>query len=259
MIKTNLPLAKLIALACLLCMSLLGVGTAYGDECDGQYFDADDTYNEYPSVKPSREFLRTWKLATAGLSRYQLNLAVSYDSGYLVSKCHDMARYWYLKAAKSGNEYAKKHVKNYQTLWAMLDGAECLGTRCFSEGAGENKLAVLYADMRKNSHYFAPVTINGHTEIGLIDTGASAIAMSSESAKAFGINLADAREVESSTANGKITNLTVQVPVIDVAGIKLHNVRVGVGITGQMLIGMSFLKQMNVSMVDGILTMKKPD
>ncbi len=118
-------------------------------------------------------------------------------------------------------------------------------------------MAVLYASSSKNDHFFAPVTINGRTAQGLIDTGATTVAMSAEMAKTFGISADKGQSGQSSTANGNITTTHVTVPLIDVAGIKLRNVPVSIGISGDILIGMSFLSRVDVAMGSGTLTMTK--
>ena len=76
-------------------------------------------------------------------------------------------------------------------------------------------------------------------------------------AKSFGINYSDGKTGQASTANGKVATTLVTVPLIEVAGIKVRNVPVSIGISGEMLIGMSFLSRVNVSMGSGTLTMSK--
>ena len=90
-----------------------------------------------------------------------------------------------------------------------------------------------------NNHYFAPVTINGVTEQGMIDTGASTIAMSPESAKHFGIDASHGKQQQFQTANGKTIDSVITVPKIQVGGLVLRNVMVSVGSSGPILIGMS--------------------
>ena len=116
---------------------------------------------------------------------------------------------------------------------------------------------MLYASQQRGRHFFAPVSINGKTVEGIIDTGASMVAMSTDAARAFGINYANGTPGMASTANGKIQTYRVVVPQVDVAGIKVKNVPVTVGITGELLVGMSFLSQLDVSMTSDTLTMKK--
>ena len=91
----------------------------------------------------------------------------------------------------------------------------------------------------------------------MIDTGASMVAMSPETAAAFGIKYTTGTQGLASTANGKINTYRVVVPLVEVAGIKVRNVPVSVGITGELLVGMSFLSQLDVSITADTMTMRK--
>ncbi|RIX46241.1 MAG: TIGR02281 family clan AA aspartic protease [Rhodocyclales bacterium GT-UBC] len=239
------------------CFALAGIGAAFGADCENLYFSESDYRNEVPLKKPTRAFLSIQKAAKNGNPQAQRSLAVSYETAYLVTSCSPLARYWYEKAAAAGDVTAKEWMERDKTLTAMLSGPECSGPACFDGDANENRVAVLYANANKGEHYFAPLTINGHTVEGLIDTGASTIAMSLETAKKLGINASNGKAGMSATAAGNITTTTVTVPQVDVAGVKLRNVKVTVGITGTPLIGMSFLSRVDVSMGTGVLMMKK--
>ena len=232
-------------------------GFAAAADCDGKYSAVDRDGQEYSVRFPTKRLAETLKGAKAGIAVEQRNLAVSYDAGYLVSRCREQALYWYAKAAASGDEAAKQWLARNQSFEALRSGPECADDKCFGANADDNRVAVLYSSVGKNNHYFAPVTINGRTAQGLIDTGASTVAMSAEMAKTFGIDSTQGKSGQSSTANGKIATTNVVVPLIDVAGIKLRNVPVSVGISDGMLIGMSFLSRVNISMSSGTLTMSK--
>ena len=248
-------LSRQVALLVLV-MGSLGPGLASGAQCDGRYFAAEDNNQERPLARPAPEFSARLNRARAGVAAEQRNLARSYELGYLVSECEEKALYWYGKAAALGDEVAKDWISHHQRLAERRAGPECAADSC-ATGGSDNQAVVLHADPRRNNHYFAPVTINGHRAEGMIDTGASTIAMSAETAKSFGINVLDGAKGNASTANGTISTTTVIVPQIDVAGIKLYKVPVSIGITGQMLIGMSFLKRLNVAMTGGALTLSK--
>lgn len=241
----------------MLVLGSLGSGVAIGEECDGQYFSPQDYKNEFPLQRPAKEFLATLRGARAGVAVEQRNLAVSYETGYLVSKCQETAIYWYGQAAASGDDVAKKWISRHKMFAALRKGPECVGDQCLGPEADESRVAVLYSNANRSNHFFAPVTINGRSAEGMIDTGATTIAMSVEMAKSFGINFLEGDVGRASTANGKISIIRIVVPLVDVAGIKLRNVPVSVGITGEMLIGMSFLSRVNVTMAPGVLTMTK--
>lgn len=231
-------------------------GMAWADECDDAYFAIDDYSHEKPLKRPPKDFMLSYKGALAGSATEQRNIAISYEAGYLVSKCDEKALYWYRKAAEGGDRFAQNWIDRRKVFDTMRNGPECVGIRCPAQDI--SLPTVLYASHDKGNHFWAPVTINGHTVYGIIDTGATLISMSAETAKAFGISLDGGVKGKSSTAGGirDITRTTV--PLVDVAGIKLHNIEVSVGDSKHpVLIGMAFLNHVNVSMNGGTLTMKK--
>lgn len=236
--------------------TLSGVGSAWGD-CENKYFSATDNLNEIPLRRPAKAFTDLLSAAQAGNAQVQRSLAVSYETGYLVAACSKKAAYWYEKAATAGDAGAQDWLSRHNKFSAIFSGAECSGASCFDGDSGDNRTAVLYANAHKGEHYFAPLTINGHTVEGLIDTGASAVAMSFETARQLEIDVLGGKAGQSATANGNIATTSLIVPLVEVAGVKLRNVRVTVGITGTPLIGMSFLSRVDMTMGTGVLAMKK--
>lgn len=186
----------------------------------------------------------------------QRDLAIAYETGYLVASSPSRAEYWYRRAAKSGDGIAREWVAHHDQLASLGGGKECMGDYCYGGGQGEGAHAASFV-AAPNNHYFAPVTINGVTEQGMIDTGASTIAMSAESAKHFGIDASHGKQEQFQTANGKTTGSVITVPKIQVGGMVLRNVAVSVGNTGPILIGMSFLHRLNVRMGGGVLTLSR--
>lgn len=195
--------------------------------------------------------------AKAGEPAAQRSLAVSYDAGYLVAPCPDKARYWFGKAAAGGDEAAQQWLARDKALGELQAGPECYGASCFGGDDGGRQAAVLYAKAARNNHFFAPLTINGKTVEGMIDTGASLVALSPETARLLGIGYADGKQGAAQTANGKIATTTVTVPRLEVAGIVAYNVPVSIGITGEPLIGLSFLNRVNMTVSAGVLTMTR--
>lgn len=239
------------------CLALCAVNSAYGADCANKYFAPGDNFNETPLSSPAKAFAALLAAAKGGNVAAQRSLAVSYETGYLVSACSSKSLYWYDKAAAAGDEIARNRINRHKKFDVMLSGAECAGNSCFDGDSDENRTAILYANAHKGEHYFAPLTINGHTVEGLIDTGASNVAMSFETARQLEINVSDGNAGRSATAAGTISTVSVVVPMIEVAGVKLQNVRVTVGITGEPLIGMSFLSRVDMTMGTGVLAMKK--
>lgn len=248
-------LPRLVAL--LIVAHGIGLGLAVAGECDGRYLAIDDDGREYAVQRPARKFAEMLEKAKAGDSLERRKLAMSYDAGYLVSRCHAKAVYWYGKAAESGDEIAQRWLARNAAFEALRAGPECIAESCAGSNSAESRVAVLYANASRGNHYFAPLTINGRTFQGMIDTGASTVAMSAEMAKKYGIGSAGGKSGLSSTANGSITTTQVTVALIDVAGIKLRNVPVSIGISDGILIGMSFLSRVDISTGSGTMTLSK--
>jgi aspartyl protease family protein len=232
---------------------------ASASECTERYFAKTDYSNQFPLKRPPKEFVRTFERANEGVAVEQRNLAISYDAGYLISRCPKKAIYWYKKAAESGDDPAKKWLSRHKIFAALFAGPECFGHQCPIPDADEHFVAVLYTSTNSNDHFYAPVTINKHTVAGVIDTGASMISMNDKMARSFGIDYSKGIKGFSTIANGqKIPSSAVIVPIVEVAGIKLRDVSVSIKEgDGPLLIGMSFLSRLNVSMRQGTLSMGK--
>ena len=224
-------------------------------ECSEEYFSPDDYGNTVALERPHKEFTRKLRAARAEVSSGARSLAVAYEAGYLVCRCEEKANFWFRKAALAGDEIAKAWLEKHEALDSLRSGPECFDDYCFGNDKKELRIATLYAG--QNGHYFAPVTINGVTIVGIIDTGASMIAMSEEAARRFGLAYQSGDKVAAMTANGKVVNATITVPSITVAGLTLRNVKVAVGITGNILIGMNFLGRVRMQMGAGRLVVEK--
>lgn len=194
--------------------------------------------------------------AKAGDAVAQRSLAIAYESGYLVPANPEKARYWFERSAAAGDDQARRGLGRRQGLDSLAMEKECASGSCVTATGGA-RIAVLHARRGYHNHYFAPLTINGKTVEGLIDTGASLVSMSVDTARRLGISAADGQLVRSMTANGQINTSTVMVPRLEVAGIVLENVPVAIGITGVPLIGMSFLGRVGMQQDGGVLTLTR--
>lgn len=226
-------------------------------ECELRYYGEADPARAAPLASPAKPLARLLKSAAAGDTMAQRSLAISYDAGYLVEPCPEKARWWFAKAAAAGDEAAQQWQSRDQALAALRDGPECLGASCLGSDDSGRQAAVLYANAARNNHFFAPLTVNGKTVEGLIDTGASVVALSAETARLLGIGYVDGKQGMASTAGGKVATTTVTVARLEVAGIVAYNVPVSIGITGEPLIGLSFLNRVNMTVSAGVLTMTK--
>lgn len=115
---------------------------------------------------------------------------------------------------------------------------------------------VLDADGR--GHFFGTFRINGRTERGLVDTGASAIAINVSTARRLGLTpSALSFTARVSTANGVVEAAPAMLSRIEIGGIVVRDVRAMVlpdkALSGT-LIGMTFLSRLSSFRVeDGAL------
>ncbi|HEY0847382.1 MAG TPA: retropepsin-like aspartic protease [Noviherbaspirillum sp.] len=239
----------------LLLISVAAVPATAHAACDNYYFAPDDPDNLRALKRPHPEFSTMLQKANAGDASASRSIAASYEVGYLVSQCTERAAQWYGRAARAGDDIARRWVADREAVARLTAGPECAGRYCRDTVEGQLHAATVYSG--PNGHYFAPITINGITATGLIDTGASSIAVSRELAHKWGIDKLPSEEGTAQTANGSIATTNVTVPTVSISGITLNNVRVSIGIAGPPLIGMSFLGRLRLQMGGGTLTMSR--
>jgi aspartyl protease family protein len=100
--------------------------------------------------------------------------------------------------------------------------------------------------------------INGQYVNFLVDTGASIVAMSQRHARQVGVQLDNARLGQVQTAQGTVSSQFVTLDRVVVGGITAHNVQAAViesDYPVEILLGMSFLRQVAMSEQDGVLTL----
>lgn len=113
-----------------------------------------------------------------------------------------------------------------------------------------------------NGHFYLDAKVNGTQTSFLVDTGASLIALSYESAQNAGIRLRKSDFTHSaSTANGRVPMAVVMLDSIRYKNILVHNVRAGVlpkgALGGANLLGNSFLNRLQEYKVsNGTLIMR---
>ncbi|WP_353352377.1 retropepsin-like aspartic protease [Oceaniserpentilla sp. 4NH20-0058] len=109
-------------------------------------------------------------------------------------------------------------------------------------------------------HYFTNVNVNGKPVKMLVDTGATTVAMSGQTARRLGIAYANGRKGRSATAGGIVNNFMIRVNELNMQGIKRYNVPVSV-IEGAHpdipLLGMSFLGQLKIQQDNGELVISE--
>ena len=126
-----------------------------------------------------------------------------------------------------------------QTL--LLGQGTRLGAGASSPGAGSGQVTLTVG---AGGHFWANGAINGVAIRFLVDTGATSIALSSETAKRLGLNYTAGTRVGVRTANAQTTGFRVMLDSVRVGDITLTNVEAMV-LEGrypeEALLGMSFL------------------
>ncbi|MDT3707589.1 MAG: TIGR02281 family clan AA aspartic protease [Thiobacillus sp.] len=104
----------------------------------------------------------------------------------------------------------------------------------------------LTADAR--GHFSANGSLNGYPMSFLVDTGATAIAISAADARRIGIDYTEGQAVNVGTAAGVVQAWRVKLSTVKVGGITVHQVDGMVMETGlnMPLLGMSFLNRMEM-------------
>jgi aspartyl protease family protein len=111
-----------------------------------------------------------------------------------------------------------------------------------------------------SGHYFTQVSVNGRSIRMLVDTGATNVALSGNTARRLGIAYANGQRMRSATAGGIVNSFLVRVNEMKLAGITRYNVPVSV-IEGAHpdipLLGMSFLGQLKIQQDNGELVISE--
>ena len=110
-----------------------------------------------------------------------------------------------------------------------------------------NRSAVVEAD--PSGHFTGLFAINGRKEEGMVDTGASMVAINVSTARRIGVDRADLDfRYAVDTANGKARAAYIRLDKIEIGPVKIENVGAMVlddkALSGT-LIGMSFLKSLH--------------
>ncbi len=106
---------------------------------------------------------------------------------------------------------------------------------------------VAYLARDLSGHFAADALVNGTHVHFMVDTGATDVALTSADAQRLGFDLSKlAYTVPYSTANGAVMAARVTLDEIEIAGIKVRNVKASVSRDdlSQSLLGMSFLNQL---------------
>lgn len=94
----------------------------------------------------------------------------------------------------------------------------------------------------KDGHYFSSGTVNGFPVVFMVDTGATTISISEDTAARAGIR--ECNQARFNTANGNIVGCKAIVPMIEFGRYKIGNVEVAImkNLTSHSLLGMNVLQ-----------------
>jgi len=112
--------------------------------------------------------------------------------------------------------------------------------------------------MNRAGHYLAPGKINNVAVKFLLDTGATDVAIPEKLASQIGLRKGS--RTMSQTANGIVRSYSTVLDSISIGGIELNNIRASIfpGMpSGEVLLGMSFLKHLEMTQTGDTLTLKK--
>jgi aspartyl protease family protein len=121
----------------------------------------------------------------------------------------------------------------------------------------ENPVVTLWPT---NGMYLTQGAVNGYSVDFLVDTGASAIALNAKTAKRLGLEYINKPQINVKTASGITSAYSVQLDLVQVGEIKLHNIEAMI-IDGEepkrALLGMSFLGQLDMQRTDDKMDLKQ--
>lgn len=128
-----------------------------------------------------------------------------------------------------------------------------VSTHVFEDGSKE-----VILQSSRHGHYVAAGRINSHPVVFLVDTGASYVSVPEDVANKAGLK--KGRPYTVTTANGDIIVYATVLDEISIGDIVLYDVRADINphIDAQeILLGMSFLRNLTVTHEDGTLTIRQ--
>ena len=130
--------------------------------------------------------------------------------------------------------------------------------RTVSSSLGEDGRAEVVLERNRMGHYVANGTINGVRVTFLLDTGATGVAISPELAQRAGAPRGKA--IMTRTANGNAQGFLTQLKSVQLGAIEQNNVpaQIAPGLaTAEVLLGMSFLKHLEMVQRGDTLTLRQ--
>ncbi len=108
-----------------------------------------------------------------------------------------------------------------------------------------------------NHQYFTTLTVNGITVTGIVDTGATYVTISPDTAARMHIAPNNPQGRIMQTANGLVQIATQPVAVLKIGKFELYNVELAIAPNSPTLIGMSALSQLNIVNENGNMVLNR--
>ena len=108
--------------------------------------------------------------------------------------------------------------------------------------------------------YRTVATINGRRVAVMVDTGANIVAMSASHAESLGLKYEEGLSTRVETAGGVANAWVLKLDSVDVGGIRVENVDASVvegGYPSTILLGMSYLKHVEMVETGGVLSLER--
>ena len=122
-------------------------------------------------------------------------------------------------------------------------------------GSGEAEVSLA---QNRQGHYVASGLINGEPVVFLLDTGATDVSVPVALARRLGLKRG--APIQAQTANGVVTTYRTRLDSVQLGSIGLTGVRAHInpGMRGnEVLLGMSFLRDLEFSQREGMLTLRQ--
>ena len=168
------------------------------------------------------------------------------------------------KMLKAGQTYKGVTLVSAYSRTATLeiDGQQVVMGISRRIGADYEEPEEKVVTIRRNERlqYHTSARINGRTMQVLVDTGANLVALSSEQAKTLAIDYETGVQSRVETASGLANAWVITLRSVDVGGIRVDNVHATVvegGFPRTILLGMSYLKHVDIKENNGVLSLSR--
>jgi aspartyl protease family protein len=133
------------------------------------------------------------------------------------------------------------------------------GTAVVAGGSGGGGGTRIVLPVGAGGHYTGLATINGHPIHFVVDTGATMIAMSADTASQIGLDAADSQQAAAMTANGAVAARTITLHRVTVGDVTVYNVDALVLPQGMpmVLLGNTFLSHFQMHSDSSSLVLEK--